>query len=260
MRLWWSLVPTDRLFLVMKTPLIMAGGAYLAGASFHSGGLWLTMGLASVIWLLLYGLNESADAACERGLVSAGRYQYWLLGVPLALAASAAWIDPRAAAYLLLMVGAQVAYTLPPFRGKRHWALVVLISGTLNPLLRLQAGAVFGEQAIPLLGYVSLVLLHVGGALRTRLLRKERDLRLGYHTVPDGARYFGAAATILGLLGLGLMGRTGALPILFAIYALLCLPFAIYVWSSRVPDVVVLRKAWLVLAVLALPALLFLAR
>jgi hypothetical protein len=253
-------VPTDRLFLVMKTPLIMAGGAYLAGASFREGGLWLAMGLASVVWLLLYGLNESSDATCERGLVSAGRYQYWLLAVPLVLAASAAWISLGVAAYLLLMVAAQVAYSLPPLRGKRHWALVVLISGTINPLLRLQAGAVLGHHALPLLAYVSLVLLHVGGALRTRLLRKERDLRLGYRTVPAVVRPFGAGATILGLLGIGLMGRLGALPVLFAYYALGCLPFAVYVWSNRVPDVVVLRKAWFVLAVLALPALLLLAR
>ncbi len=83
------------------------------------------------------------------------------------------------------MTLAQLAYSLPLIRGKRHWWIVVLLSGVLNPLLRVECGALFGAPVLPWLVYATVVMLHVNGALRTRLLRKERDLRLGYRTAPD---------------------------------------------------------------------------
>jgi len=91
----WCLRPDRSPLFGRQDPLIMAGGAtwrMLPSMGPGCGSRWLRVCVAAAL-----RPQRIRRRNCERGLVSAGRYQYWLLGVPLALAASAFWIDPRVA-------------------------------------------------------------------------------------------------------------------------------------------------------------------
>jgi hypothetical protein len=240
----------DRVFLVAKTPLIIALGAYLAGPRSQDSHLGLAMELASLLWLGLYALNESSDAAWERG--TRARFYSGQVAIiallALVIVTAALFIDAKLSGLFLSMVATQIAYSLPPLRLKCHWEFVILISGVVNPLLRMSCGSMFGDHPVPVLAYVTVVLLHLGGALRTRLLRRERDHLLGYRVAPNVVHFPGIVFTMLGLLGTCFMCWRGILPSLLTPCAIAGLAFAAYAWSRQARDVAILRKAWVLIA------------
>jgi hypothetical protein len=233
----------------------MAVGAYLSRAPLQADALWAAMALTSVLWICLYALNECSDLILEHRADVGRSRQAALIALPLIIAAASTFVSSKLPALLLLMVATQVAYSLPPLRWKRHWELIVLVSGVINPVLRLLSGAAFGDQPIPAVAFATLVLLHLGGTLRTRQLRRERDRSLGYRVAPGMVHYPGVAATILGLCGICVMCQTAILPRVFGLFAAAGLLFAVHAWSGRTQEVTVLRKAWVLFAAL-LPLLL----
>ncbi len=129
----------------------------------------------------------------------------------------------------------------------------MLLSGVINPLLRVECGAIFGKPVLPWLIYVTLVLVHVNGALRTRLLRKDRDTRLGYQTMPEAFRVVGhGGGRSRRCSAWLLMCVTGLFPKVFYPLVGMTALFLGYVWSGKVQDISSLRKAWLLCAPLAL--------
>jgi len=246
--------------MVTKTAMLVCFGAYFSGTT----AAWTTVAAgvlaASALWFFLYALNEVWDLALEQGRPIS---KIWSVGIGGALAAIillSVSISPLLATLLLLTALSQAAYSLPPIRAKRYWWMVLLLSGVTNPVLRLHCGAVFGTHAIPVLAYLTAILLHVGGAVRTRLLRRARDARLGYRTVPEFMRAVGMAAAGGGLLCVALMCATDILPRAFYPLTVAAAIFTGYVWSGKVDDIHPLRKAWLLCAPLALAVPLLLWR
>ena len=190
--------------MVAKTALLVWLGAYFAGAGMSVKALEAAL-LASVLWLCLYVLNEVWDLILEQGHMASKLWTVMLVVAVAGVLLLSMRLSLQLSALLLLMTLAQLAYSLPMIRGKRHWWIVVLLSGVINPLLRVECGAIFGKPVLPWLIYVTLVLVHVNGALRTRLLRKDRDTRLGYRTMPEAFRLVGMAAAALGVLGLAMI-------------------------------------------------------
>jgi hypothetical protein len=238
--------------MVAKTALIVCFGAYFAGTTAAWTRVAGAVLVASALWFFLYALNEVWDLVVEKGRPAS---KLWTIGLGAALAAIilvSLSISPALALLLLLTTLSQAAYSLPPIRAKRYWWMVLLLSGVLNPVLRLQCGAVLGAHALPALAYAAAVLLHVGGAIRTRLLRRARDAGLGYRTVPEYMRFVGMAASGGGLVCVALLCVAGVLPVAFYPLTAAAAIFTGYVWSGRVDDIHPLRKAWLLCAPLAL--------
>jgi hypothetical protein len=138
---------------------------------------------------------------------------------------------------------------------KRWWWAVLLLSGVLNPILRLECGALWGPRAVPFLAYAVLVSLHLGSAIRARTLLKARDRRLAYVTAPNGIEGFGIACTVGGLLGASVLCAQGFLPRSFLIFLIPAAVFSLYAWSGRIRSMAQLRQGWLGFAILSLLAL-----
>src|SRR5579871_5261800 len=64
---WRQLLPTHRLSVVAKTPVLVALGLFLAGGRFVWGTVGWTLVLAAALWGVLYALNEAYDLAYEDG-------------------------------------------------------------------------------------------------------------------------------------------------------------------------------------------------
>lgn len=256
---WAQLLPAHRRTVLAKTPLLVALGLYLAGGHFASPAIWLTMALAAALWATLYALNESTDLVQEHGLMIGAAMQSILFTLPAAVCLLAACLSPTLALLFALMTLGQIAYCVPPFRLKRYWWAILILSGTINPLLRLQCGALWGPHAIPFLAYAVVVALHLGAGLRSRALLRERDRALAYHVAPRGIEWVGMICTFAGFAGAFLLCAQGVLPPLLAPLLALASAFAVYAWSGRETSVARLRQGWLwftLLAALALVVLL----
>jgi hypothetical protein len=256
---WAQLLPAHRRTVLAKTPLLVALGLYLAGGHFAAPAVWRTMALAAALWAALYALNESTDLVHEHGLTIGAAMQATLFVLPAALCLLAACLAPMLALLFALMTLGQIAYCVPPFRLKRYWWAILLLSGTINPVLRLQCGALWGSHGIPPLAYAVVVALHLGAGLRSRALLRERDRALAYHVAPRGIECVGMVCTFAGFAGAFLLCAQGVLPALLAPLLALATVFSVYAWSGRETSVARLRQGWLwftLLAALAMVVLL----
>lgn len=255
---WSQLLPAHRLPVIAKTPLIVALGIYLTGGRFDTLACWQTMGLAAALWTVLYALNEATDLEDERGLFIAGNRKAALLVAGLAVCLAGFSVSVSLMLLFVLMTAGQCAYCVKPLRWKRFWWAALLLSGGLNPVLRLECGALLGAHAIPPLAYAVFVLLHEGAAMRSRTLQRKRDARLGYHTAPAWLQSVGIAATLLGFVGAFWFCWQGLVPLEFTPMLAVGALFAVYAWSGKARNVGTLRRGWLVFAAMALIALVIL--
>lgn len=252
---WARLLPRHRLPVIVKTPMLILVGVYASGGRFASWPVLLTIVLASLLWTLLYAVNESSDLECESGCGPDAGRRLLLCMLCAGVCSTSAWLSPRLALLLALMALGQAAYCLPPLRLKRHWGAVLALSGLLNPILRLECGAVWGHHAIPPGAYVVFAALHLGASICSRCLLRDRDRRLGYCVTPYGTEWMGMVSTGVGLVGALLLSAEGVLPYGFAMFTLVGALFAVYAWSGRVTSIARLRKGWVWFALLSLAAL-----
>ena len=257
---WRQLFPTHRLPVLSKTPLLIALGLTLTGGQFELRTVGGAMLLFSLLWASLYALNEATDLALEQGKNVPRSFYFALCLLPCLFCALAGSLSMRLLLPFCITTLGQFAYCLPPFRLKRWWWAILLLSGILNPILRLEAGAIWGLHSIPLLAYAAFVSLHLGAALRARSLQRARDARLGYHVVPTGSDILGVLCTASGVCATFLLCRSLVLPGPTIWFLIPCVGIAIYAWSGRAKSMADLRQGWLWFAVLAGIALLILIR
>ncbi|HZO90880.1 MAG TPA: hypothetical protein VFB38_21315 [Chthonomonadaceae bacterium] len=253
---WRHFLPAHRLPVIAKTPVLVALGVYLGGGRFDRLAVGGALGLSAALWAALYALNESTDLIHEQGYTVRQSVRRTLFALPLALCLLAALLSPLLSLLFLLMAAGQFAYCVPPLRLKRYWWAILLLSGTINPILRLLCGVLWGAHAVPPLAYAVVVSLHLGASLRARVLLRERDARLGYRVAPAGSELVGIICTGVGLLGGFWLCVTGVLPKIFALFGVLAAGFAIYAWSGRETSVAHLRQGWLLFAIFSVVALL----
>ncbi len=249
---WQQLLPGHRVPVVVKTPLLIALGVYLAGGRFNSPGIEWTMLFSSVLWIVLYAVNEATDLNQEKGLLVQRQTMPWLTLLCFCLCFIAILVSPLLALLLLVMTVGQLAYCAPPVRLKRYWWAALLLSGTLNPACRLLCGAIWGAHTIPPLAYATFLSLHLGAAIRSRVLLRERDRKLGYHVAPAHLEWLGWGATLTGLACAYLLCLQNIFPRLFLIFCVLATVFALYAWFGNPTNIARLRKAWMGFALLAL--------
>lgn len=235
--------------------MLILVGVYASGGRFLSRSVLLTLLLASCLWTVLYALNESADLECEQGYANDAPRRTLFCGLCLGICIAAAWLSPRLTLLLALMALGQAAYCLPQLRLKRRWWAVLVLSGLLNPILRLECGALWGGHAIPMDAYLVFASLHLGASIRSRCLLRDRDRKLGYRVAPPGTEWFGIACTFLGLIGAYYLSAEGVLPRVFALFTTAAACFALYAWSGRVSGIARLRQGWVWFALLSLAAL-----
>ena len=249
---WQQILPGHRLPVIVKSLLIVALGVYLSGGPLETQAVETTMALTAVLWAVLYALNESTDLIFEHRLLVPKYLPAGLLALAILLCLSAAFLSPALSLLLGLMIAGQVAYCLPPMRLKRHWWAVFVLSGTLNPILRLECGAVWGKHPIPFLAYLVFISLHLGASSRTRVLLRERDQKLGYQIAPAWLEGVGKLCTGLGLTGGVLLCMQEVLPRFLLFSFPLVAAFVLYAWSERAVSVARLRIGWIWFAILAL--------
>jgi hypothetical protein len=252
---WRQLVPGHRIPVIAKTPLLVALGVSWAGGADNVRGVWLSMALATALWLALYALNECTDAALEEGYIGELRLRRWLVLVSVVIVSTAGAVSVRLLIPMALMAASQLAYCLPPVRLKRWWWGGVLLSGVVNPTARLLCGAVWGTHPVPGLAYGALVCLHVGGAIRTRTLQRKRDLSLSYRVPPPGTEFLGLACTAMGILGAYRLCGQGMLPPALSLFVAPGGAFAAYAWCRRGLSIRQLRQGWIPFALLSIAVL-----
>ena len=249
-----DLLPAHRLPVIAKTPIMVALGAYFAHADFARPELWLTFLISALLWTSLYALNEMTDVSAEQGLYVPPKTQKVLYTLPFVVCAASLFLSKSLFVCLFTMTVGQYAYCVPKFRLKRYWITIVLLSGVVNPLLRMECGAIWGTQQMPVLAGAVFVLLHLGATFRARTLQRERDRKLAYRTAPPFSDWLGPVCTALGLTGAILLCLHGILPHFFFFYILIAAGFAVYAWSGRVHSMNTLRRGWIGFALLGLIA------
>ena len=252
---WGQFFPAHRLPVLAKTPLLVVLGLYLTGGRFAYATVGATMVLATLLWFFLYALNESTDLALEEGYYVRRRFRILLMGLPILIGVLAACLSLRLVLPFVFTTLGQFLYCVPPMRWKRWWGAILLLSGIMNPILRLECGAIWGVHPIPILAFAAFVSFHLGAALRARVLLRDRDARLSYRVAPSGCETTGILFTALGFLFTFLLCWQGLLPQVSLWFLLPSAAFAIYAWSGRATSVSQLRQGWLGFAILALLAL-----
>ncbi len=255
---WKDVLPGHRMPVVAKTPLIIAVGVYLSGGSFADNGVAGTMLLAAALWGVLYAFNEATDVTAEESAV-VSRPIWWTLHTLTALLCAASTIyGVRLVLPFFGMVFSQYLYCAPPARIKRFWWGNVLLSGTINPILRLLCGVHWGVHGLSPLIYATFLFAHLGASLRARSLLRERDAKLGYTTAPPGSETAGKIATALGILGSSLIIGRGELPPYLCVFVAILSGYAVYTWSGSVRSVTTLRRGWVWFAILSIVSLIVL--
>lgn len=253
-----DLLPAHRLPVIAKTPFLVAMGAYLAHADFRRAELWLTFVLSALLWAALYVLNEMTDVMEEQQMYVPTSTQKVLYVLPVLICVMSASLSVPLCACLSAMTLGQYVYCVPAVRLKRYWFTILVLSGAINPLLRMECGAIWGTQAMPVLASSAAVLLHLGATFRARTLQRMRDRRLNYTVAPDFSDWLGPICTASGLLSMLVLCVQRILPPLFAGFILIAGVFSVYAWSGRVDSMAHLRRGWVGFAVLSLLALLVL--
>ena len=244
--------------VLAKTPLIVMVGLYLSGGDPAAPEVWFTLLAATLTWATLYALNESADLEIETGQSADRTLKSALLALLAAIILASIFVSPQLAMIILAMVLVQLAYSLPGLRLKRYWWYVIATSGALNPLLRLECGVIWGHQALPLVCYLALVLVHLGGALQTRILRRERDRLLGYQIIPTDWKGISTIPMVTGILLVYGLCWQGTLPVVCVLFATAGLVFTII--SQRITNMATLHKCWVIFAILSVVALIVMYR
>ncbi len=240
-----------RMATVVKTPLLVAIGLYLARGSFVIETVGTTMLLTSCLWMFLYVLNEAYDIRYESNKIVDRRITVALYILVAVTCAWGAVVSYKLFALLFAMAVGQIAYCAPPLRLKRCWWAAPLLSGAVNPVLRLWCGVIWGTALVSPVALAALISLHLGSSLRTRTLRHKRDQSLGYGTVTDGATPASKVLVAFGFLLSFYMCYAGIIPQLFAIPIALGAVFAYRAWSRKVTDIAHLRWGWIWFAFIA---------
>jgi hypothetical protein len=252
---WRQLLPTHRLPVIAKTPIMILVGVYVSGGPFESREVLLTMLVAACLWTVLYALNESTDLVAEEGYLIEWRVKALLILLCFGICGVGGILSARLSLLLTLMAVGQIVYCVPPIRLKRYWWAVLLLSGAMNPILRLECGAMWGTHAIPLPAYAVFISLHLGASIRSRSLQRKRDANLGYRIAPPHTEWAGIACTGIGLIGAYGLIIIGILPPFCALFTTIAAAFAIYAWSGRGAEIGRLRRGWLLFALLGLVTL-----
>ena len=230
------------------------GVLYMSGGRFDSVPVVLTMLIGSMLWAVLYSINEATDLRLEHHVSVPPAMRLWLSALCCAVCVAAALVSPVLGGLCVTMALGQMAYCVPPVRLKRHWWAVLLLSGMLNPVLRLECGALWGVHSVPTLTYFAFVTLHLGASIRSRVLLRERDRKLAYRVAPPYTEWAGMACTGVGMLATYGLCWQGVLPRVFLGFTTVAALFSLYAWSGRVSSVSRLRQGWLGFALLALIA------
>ena len=255
-----QLLPIHRLTVITKTPLIVALGFYMSGGHFAWETIGATLVLASLMWGALYAVNEAFDLTLEEGYVVPRATIVGLVACVLAICGVAYAVSPFLALLFGVMTAGQLAYCMPPFRLKRWWWPVLILSGMVNPALRAYCGAIWGTQPVPLMALLAIVLIHVGSTIRTRALQRERDLTLQYRVSPKGLDNLGAALTFLGLLDSAYLCFLNVFPRIFLASAPFVIGFTLYAWSGKAKSMKKVRRGWILFVVAAIFGLFILLR
>lgn len=251
---WRQLLPSHRLPVIAKTPFMVALGVYIAGGRFDNPSVGKTMLLAGALWAALYALNEATDLALEQNLIVPLSARQLLYALCITICVAAVWLSPALGLLCVLMAVGQIAYCVPPARLKRYWWAALMLSGMANPILRLECGAVWGTHTIPPLAYIAFVSLHIGAAIRSRALLRDRDQDFAYRVAPPRLEWAGITCTGVGLLAAYGVCWQGIVPPVFAVFTTAATAFSVYAWSGRATSVAQLRQGWLWFAVLSLLA------
>ena len=248
-------MPSHRLPVIAKTPFLVMLGYYLAGGTFEGSAIYVTMLLVSSLWALLYMLNEAYDLEIETHGAVSPQTQRVLIGLCLVICIVSAWFSPPLALLQSLMLIGQLIYCQPPLRIKRFWWAAPLLSGLLNPALRIFCGAMWGSHPIAPLAIATCLLIHLGASIRSRVLLRERDRRFGYRIAPPKLEWLGILCTAGGLVSGYLLCRNQLVPTPFIIFCPIATLFAGYAWFGNTASIARLRKAWLIFALLSLLAM-----
>jgi hypothetical protein len=241
-----------RLPVVIKTSALIALGVWVSHGVVTSTHALVTMFLGAVLWVVLYGLNEWSDLRLESGASLPVSYALLLSGAAVFTMVAASYISGKIGILFGLMIVSQVLYCIPPFRVKRYWYSALVLSGIVNPVLRLESGAALGIHSVPMQLLMAFILLHLGAAARSRCLLRKRDSGLGYVVAPVHLERFGIAVTALGIVGSFIVCYRQIVPQFLALFVALAAGFAVYSWSSKDRNIGQLRRAWLWFAVLAI--------
>lgn len=251
---WREVAPLHRIPVVIKTPVMIMAGAYLAKAEFRVQTVFATMALGSILWAALYVYNEATDFVLEKERKV--KQSVWATCFALVTLATTLGFVVRwsVGLCLLAMAASQWAYCSPRLRLKRHWQANILLSGAFNPILRFICGAAWGT-GIPWLLLGMYVLLNVGASLRTRTLLRKRDASLGYSQPPFWMETVGKATTFLGFACAFTLILRHGLPSVFLLFFAIAAGYALYAWSGRVTKIQQLRQGWILFAILSLFAI-----
>lgn len=255
-----DLVPAHRIPVIAKTPLLVAIGAYGSGARIGERGVAATMALTALLWALLYAVNEATDLEAEQGRIVQPALRSGLVAACCLLCTLGARLSPALGLLMAAMAAGQLLYCIPPFRLKRYWWAVILLSGAVNPVLRLSAGALWGAHPVPLTLYAAVALIHLGASSRSRTLLRSRDAGFGYRIAPDRTELAGMVFTVLGLALTAMLACTRVLPRQFLAFGLLAAPFSLYAWWPGATSMPRLRYGWIWFALLSVVALAMLGR
>ncbi len=249
------LLPSHRLPVLLKTPAIVAIGCFSSGGNLGSPQTIAILTLSTFLWAALYALNEWTDLREEQRLNLPLWQSRLLIFTSLFICALASAYSHYAGLLLLLMSLGQMIYCLNPFRVKRYWFGALLLSGIINPALRLECGGTLGSHSVPAVLVICVISLHIGAATRSRCTLRKRDSSFGYHTAPGGLELFGILFTIIGHFT-GIMASVeGILPHIFIIFLAGSALFSCYAWSNKHRSISELRRGWLWFAMVAVIAL-----
>jgi hypothetical protein len=255
-----QLLPIHRLTVIAKTPFLVALGLYVSGGHFAWPTVGVTLVLASLIWGVLYAVNEAFDLTLEEGWVVPRAAISALVAAVLIICAIAYSVSPALALLFGIMTAGQLAYCMPPIRLKRWWWPVLVLSGIVNPVLRAYCGAIWGPQPIPFLVLAAIVLVHVGATVRTRALQRERDRNLRYRVSPERLDRLGVFFTGLGLIDSAWLCALNVFPRIFLLTSPVVVGFVMYAWSERAKSMKKVRRGWILFVVGAAFGLVILLR
>lgn len=208
-----KLLPVKRVGALAKTALLVSVGAYVTGRRLDHD-VASSVVLATGLWAVLYALNEASDLVYEQK-----KRLPRVLFVALYLAVVAVVVfsvreNTTFGLLILTMSVSQIVYCVGP-RLKKFWFWALLLSGVVNPILRILAGAlVVSDSVLQILPLV--IVVHLTGAMTTRLKNRKKDIVHNYEPIPE--RYW-AARPSLQLVSLTLVCQaiaSGLLPMSFA--------------------------------------------
>src|SRR6185369_14791244 len=104
-----QLLPIHRLTVITKTPLLVALGVYMSGAHFAWPTIGATLVLSSLMWGVLYAVNEAFDLTLEEGYIVPRATIAALMACVVAACLIAFVVSPALALLFGLMTAGQLA-------------------------------------------------------------------------------------------------------------------------------------------------------